>query len=119
MRSMLRILFLVVASLLAGCAKPKQALHVFVWSDYIDPKVVAQFEKQFNCKVTLDFYEDPDSMMAKIAAGGAALYDIVVPSNTTLPALVKRGLVAPLRPENIPNLRNVDPQFTNTTFDPG
>jgi spermidine/putrescine transport system substrate-binding protein len=42
-----------------------------------------------------------------------------VPGNTTLPALLNRGLLAPLRPQNIPNLTHIDPQFTNTTFDPG
>jgi spermidine/putrescine transport system substrate-binding protein len=58
-------------------------------------------------------------MIAKLAAGGDSIYDIVVPAGTTLPALIKRGLLAPLRRENIPNLKNLDPQFTNAPFDPG
>jgi spermidine/putrescine transport system substrate-binding protein len=115
----LRFFLFVVTLMLAGCSKPKAQLNVFIWSEYLDPAVVADFERQFDCKVTLDYYEDPEGMMAKLSAGGDSLYDIVVPGNTTLPALIKRGLVAPLRAQNVPNLVYIDPQFTNTMFDPG
>lgn len=115
---MKRYLLILLTALLAGCGQPKQRLNIFIWSEYIDPKIVADFEREFNCRVVIDLYEDPDSMMAKMAAGGVSGYDIVVPSNRTLPIMVKQGLVAPLRRENIPNLRNIDPQFTNSFFDP-
>ncbi|MCI0623134.1 MAG: hypothetical protein L0387_16010 [Acidobacteria bacterium] len=61
--------------------------HVFIWPDYIDPGAVADFEREFDCNVTFDFYESVDAMM--------------------------------LRRENIPNFRNIDPQFVNPTFDLG
>lgn len=112
-------LLLLLSMLLAGCGPPKQRLNVFIWSDYLDPNVVAAFEKQFDCEVTIDLFENPEGMMAKLSAGGASLYDVVVPSNYLLPALIARGLLSPLRHENIPNLRNVDPQFANLPFDPG
>lgn len=104
---------------LAGCSKPARELNLFIWSEYIDPKIIAAFEKEFDCKVNVDFFEDPDSMIAKLAAGGDSAYDIVVPSDTTQPAMVQRGFLAPLRHENLPNLKNLDPQFTNAPFDSG
>jgi spermidine/putrescine transport system substrate-binding protein len=107
-----------LAVLLAGCGQPKSKLNIFIWSEYIDPQIVADFEKQFDCKVSLDLYEDNESMMAKMAGGGTALYDIVVPSDYVMPAMIQRGLLAPLRHENIPNLKNIDPRFTNLPFDP-
>ena len=113
-----KALVILLTALLAGCGQPKQQLNIFIWSEYIDPKIVADFEKQFHCKVSIDLYEDPESMLAKLAAGGVSIYDIVVPSNRTLPVMVKRGLVAPLRHENIPNLRNIDPRFSNPSFNP-
>ena len=27
-------------------------LNVFIWSEYIDPEIVTDFEKEFSCKVT-------------------------------------------------------------------
>lgn len=114
----MKYLAIVIASLLVGCGQPKQRLNIFIWSEYIDPKVVAEFERQFDCKVSIDLFENPEGMMAKLAAGGSSSYDIVVPSDNTLPPLVKRGLLAPLRRENIPNLKNIDPQFANSSFNP-
>ena len=45
-------------------------LNLYIWSEYIDPKIVADFEKQFDCKVTIDLYEDAESMLAKVQSGG-------------------------------------------------
>ena len=116
---MIKRLCLAAACLLTGCSQPKQTLNVFIWSEYIDPQIVAAFEKQFDCKVRLDLYEDNESMIAKLAGGGTALYDIVVPSDYVINAMVKRGLLAPLRHENLPNLKNMDPRFASPPFDPG
>lgn len=114
-----RWLLLFLLPLLGGCRQAVPQLNIFTWSEYLDPQAIAQFEETFGCRVSLDYYEDPESMMAKLASGGASLYDIVIPSNSNLPALVKRGLLAPLRPENIPNLAHIDPRFRDASFDPG
>ena len=97
----------------------KNKLNVYIWSEYIDPKIIEQFSKEFDCEVTIDLYEDNESMMAKLQGGGTSLYDIVVPSDYIFPALIKNSLLAPLRHENIPNLKNLDPQFANREYDPG
>ena len=93
-------------------------LNLFIWSEYIPPDVVANFEQRFACKVVIDLYEDDAAMLAKLQAGGAALYDVVVPSDHRVPALVKAGLLAPLRREHLPNLKHLEPRFANPSFDP-
>jgi len=115
-----RILGSVIFSALAlvAAAEP-QKLNLFIWSEYIDPKIVADFEKQFVCKVNIDLYEDNESMLAKVQSGGASLYDVLVPSDNIVPALIKQKLLAPLRHENIPNIKNLDPKFANPSYDPG
>jgi len=94
-------------------------LNLFIWSEYIDPEIVASFEKEFSCKVTIDLYEDNESMMSKLQGGGTALYDIVVPGQYLIPVMVKLGLLAELRHENIPNFANLDEKFVNPVYDPG
>jgi spermidine/putrescine transport system substrate-binding protein len=116
----MRLLVLVLSlGLTASAGTQKNHLNVFIWSEYIDPRIVAQFEKENDCKVTIDLYEDNESMMAKLQGGGASLYDICVPSDYIIPALLKEKLLAPLRPANIPNLKNLDSQFANREYDPG
>ena len=92
-------------------------LNLFIWSEYIDPAVVADFEKQFDCKVNIDLYEDVESMLAKIQGGGGSLYDVVVPSDHVVTAMIKLSLLAPLRHANIPNIKNLDAKFTNPPYD--
>jgi len=102
-----------------GCGKPKRTLSVFIYPDYIDPGVLKDFEREHDCLVRLDYYEAPGAMMAKMGAGAGAVYDIIVPGHFTVPSLVARGLLAPIRYERIPNFRHIDPQFLNPQFDPG
>jgi len=94
-----------------------KALNLFIWSEYIDPTVVADFERQFDCKVTTDLYEDESAMMAKLQAGGASRYDVVVPPDSKVPPLIKLGLLTPLRLEKIPNLKHCDARFLNPPYD--
>ena len=115
-----RLVVLVVSLLVSASAwAEKNKLNVFIWSEYIDPKIVEQFSKEFDCKVTIDLYEDNESMMAKLEGGGDSLYDICVPSDYIIPALIKNGLLAPLRKENIPNMKNLDAKFASREYDPG
>jgi spermidine/putrescine transport system substrate-binding protein len=114
--------WLVVSIVLGFCADYGSAasrLNLFIWSEYIDPAVVAAFEKRLDCRVTLDFYEDEASMMAKLQGGGAAQYDVIVPPDHSVPALIKLKLIAPLASEKIPNMRNIEERFANPWYDPG
>ncbi len=101
------------------CSRAEQKLNVFIYSEYLPPEVVSEFEKRFDCKVVIDFYEDSEAMLAKVQAGGASLYDIVVPADYILSAMLSQKLLAPLRLENIPNIKNLDATFKSPPFDPG
>lgn len=115
---MTKYLCLFLVALLAGCGQPKQKLNLLIWSEYLDPKIVANFEREFDCKVNVDFCDENETMLAKLSSGGSGIYDIILPSPYIIPAMVGRGVLSPLRFENLPNFKNVDPQFTKTEFDP-
>ena len=100
-------------------ATPKNRLNVLMWSEYIDPKVVVDFEKRFDCRVTLDVFEDVESMLAKLQRGGASLYDVVTPSEYVVPVLLRLNLLQEIRHANVPNLVNIEPRFASPPFDPG
>ena len=117
MRNLLALLLLGVAVLSAHGQHGK--LNLFIWSEYIDPQVVADFEKAHQCKVEIDLFEDSESMLAKVQNGGAGLYDVVVVSDNMVPVMIKQILLSPLRLEVIPNLKNLDARFCNPSYDPG
>src|SRR5262245_53457713 len=65
-------------------------VHMLTWSDYIDPEIPKQFEKETGIAVKIDVYEETESMMAKLqAAGGVSQYDLVVASDHAVPILAK------------------------------
>jgi spermidine/putrescine transport system substrate-binding protein len=92
-------------------------LNVFIWSEYLPQEVVTAFETRFGCKLVIDVYEDAESMLAKVQGGGA--YDIVVPPDYMVAAMVKENLLAPLRHTNLSNLKNLEAKFINPLFDLG
>ena len=102
---------------LASVQAQQNKMNLFIWSEYIDPEIVKDFEKKFDCKVTIDLYEDEDSMLAKLQGGGSSLYDVVVPPDQMVKTLVKLKLIAPLRHENLPNLKNLEERFRTLPYD--
>ncbi|MBC8249285.1 MAG: spermidine/putrescine ABC transporter substrate-binding protein, partial [Anaerolineales bacterium] len=113
-----------VVALLAGCrgapAKPELAkeLYVYNWSEYIDPQIYADFEKEFGVHVVEDTFASNEELLAKLQAGATG-YDVIVPSDYMVEIMIEEGLLVELNHENIPNIENVDPKFANPPYDPG
>ena len=92
-------------------------LRIFMWSDYIDPEVVGQFEKQNGVNVVIDTYESNESMLAKLQGGGAS-YDLANPSNYVIQTMVRAKLLQPLQKNLLKNFGNISAGFLNPNFDP-
>jgi spermidine/putrescine transport system substrate-binding protein len=99
-------------------AQPKE-LRIYTWTEYIDPTIVSDFEKQTGIKVNLTYYESNEEMVAKLQAGGLGQYDLVIPSDFIIPSMIQLKLLQPLDKGKISNLKNLDPKFANPPFDPG
>jgi len=116
---------LVLIASLAACSpganeqgKAKQVtLHLFTWSDYTEETVVKEFEKRFGIKVVTDTFGSNEELLAKLQ-GGAAGYDVVVPSDYMVSIMIKQGLLAEIEPSKIPNLAQVYPHLKGLYYDP-
>lgn len=96
----------------------ESVLHVYTWSDYISPDVLASFEKALNCKVKIDTFDSNETMYAKLKAGGAG-YDIIMPSSYLVSLMAKEGLITKFDHARIPNVRkNFDKNFSSQILDP-
>lgn len=113
---LLTVMLLMLASSLWAA---QEELKVFIWSEYIDPEIPLDFEKETGIKVRMDLYESNEDMLAKLQAGGVSQYDIIVPSDYIMPALIQLKLIKELDHSKIPNLKNLKPLFTKTEYDPG
>ncbi len=113
-------LLLVVASLVlaAPAFAAKDQLHLYNWNNYIAPETVKRFEDSCKCEVVQTYYSDNEELLAKLAAGAKG-YDVLVPTSNAVQALIRGGQLLPLDKSKLPNMKNVDPVYLNTPFDPG
>ena len=116
----LRSIFAALAWWIAGGGGTLHAggqLNLFCWSEYIPAGVIDSFQKETGIRVSVENYASNEEMLAKLLAGGGS-YDLVQPSEYTVEALIKAGLLRPLDRAALSNFSNLDPAFLNQPFDP-
>jgi spermidine/putrescine transport system permease protein len=96
----------------------EKSLHLFCWSEYIPQEIVDAFSQESGIKVSMETYSSNEEMLAKLFAGGGN-YDLIQPSEYVIEGLIKEGLLTPIDHARIPNMKNLAPEFTNMSFDPG
>src|ERR1700741_5018785 len=129
----LRHPFLCCVALLAGppgCSGPKaqgppaseseKVLNVDNWSDYIQPTVITDFEKEYGIRVNYDVFDSNEILETKLLTGHTH-YDVVVPSGAFLERQIQADIYQKLDKSQLPNLRNVDPEGARAAalYDPG
>jgi putrescine transport system substrate-binding protein len=113
-----------------GCSRPaahvpaagpeEQVLNVYNWSDYIQPTVIADFERETGIHVNYDVFDSNEILETKLLTGHTN-YDLVVPSGAFLERQLQAEVYQKLDKSLLPNLKNVDPAVARATalYDPG
>jgi len=98
----------------------EKVLNVYNWSDYIDPTVIDDFQKETGITVKYDVFDSNEVLETKLLAGSTG-YDIVVPSASFLERQIKAGVFQKLDRSRLPNLANQDAEITAQValHDPG
>src|SRR5271165_6778387 len=89
---------------------PAGALNLYIWSDYLAPNTLTDFEKQTGIKVHVAYYDTNETLETKLLAGSSG-YDIVVPTASYFERQIKAGVYLTLDKSKLPNLKNMDPQL--------
>ena len=56
----------------------QEELNIFNWDDYLDPEIIAQFEKENNCHIVISTFESNEEMLDKLQETEGQRYDIIV-----------------------------------------
>jgi putrescine transport system substrate-binding protein len=122
-----------ITLVLAGCGDHKQApqaaadgsagakvLNLYIWSDYLAPNTLADFEKQTGIKVHVAYYDSNETLETKLLAGSSG-FDVVIPTASYFERQIKAGVFLPLDKSRLPNLANMDPTLMArvSAHDPG
>jgi len=116
---MTRIAVLLASLLFAlpAAGASKDQFHLYNWNNYLAPETIKRFEEFCKCSVVQTYFSDNEELLAKLAAGAKG-YDMYVPTSNAVQALIKSGRLKPIDKAQIGNLKNIDPTFLNTPFDP-
>jgi spermidine/putrescine transport system substrate-binding protein len=113
---MKRILLALLVSLLAAPALGKDEFHLYNWNNYIAPETI---KRSRNCKCEVVQTTTRTTRAAGQTAAGAKGYDMLVPTSNAVEALIKGKQLKLIDKSQLTNLKNIDPHYMNTPFDPG
>src|SRR5271169_1159940 len=94
----------------ASTAAGAKVLNLYIWSDYLAPNTLSDFEKQTGIKVHAAYFDTNETLETKLLAGSSG-FDVVVPTASYLERQIKAGAFLPLDKSKLPNLKNMDPQL--------
>jgi spermidine/putrescine transport system substrate-binding protein len=110
--------FLITSAGVAACTRDlRPRLNVYNWSTYIDPAMLARFERERGVHLRYATYESNEEMLAKAMTGNSG-WDVVFPTHSRLAPMARNGLIAPLDHARLPSLANLDPRFQRPQWDP-
>ncbi len=108
---------------LSACAsksddEKKKPVSVLIYSDYMDPGMLDEFEQLYGYKLQLELYEAQEEMIGKLQASGTSAYDVIIASDVVIQQMIHLGLIQKIDTAKIPNRSNLDPKFISPEFDP-
>lgn len=101
-----------------AASEARTPLYLFNWGNYIDPELIEQFEAETNYKVVYETFDSNDAMEVKFKQGGTS-YDLVFPSESSVPKLLEQGLLLPLDHSKLEGLENISDFLLDNDFDKG
>lgn len=100
-------MFACLSALIISTAQAEEKIvNVYNWSDYIDEKILADFEKETGIKVVYDVFDSNDILETKLLAGSTG-YDVVVPSAGFLTRQIQAGVFRKLDKSKLKNYKNM------------
>jgi len=105
---------------LAASKAEENVLHLYNWSDYVDPDVLSAFTAETGINVVYDTFDSSETLETRLLVGNTG-YDIVVPGAPFLGRQIKAGVFQPLDKSKLDNWRHLDAEILQLleTYDVG
>lgn len=124
----MRMLVVVLAALtLSACTKGSEqpsahspkggVVHVATWSNYVSDEAFSIFTQETGIQVKVSNYSSNEELLAKLQAGASG-YDVAVPSDYMVFAMIQLELLLPLDEQKLPNRKGIDPSHLGKSYDP-
>lgn len=120
----LTLALLAATALFVGCNDEKNSTEkqtkvtVMIYSEYIDPEMITDFQLKTGYKLQLELYEAQEEMIGKLQASGTSQYDVIIASDVVIQQMIHLGLLQAIDTNKVPNRVNIADQFKNPSYDP-
>src|SRR6202166_3247372 len=94
----------------SGAPDSGKVLNLYIWSDYLAPNALPDFERQTGIKVHVSYFDTNETLETRLLAGSSG-FDIVVPTASYFERQIKAGVYLTLDKSRLPNLKYMDPQL--------
>lgn len=96
----------------------EEVVNVYIWANWISPRVLRQFEKETGIHVNLSTYDSNETLYAKLKASKNPGYDVIAPSSFYVKRMRNEGMLERLDKRRLSNFPNLDRHFLNKAYDP-
>ena len=93
-------------------------VHIYNWTDYIDPDQLTAFTTETGIKVVLDTFDSNETALAKLQSGATG-YDVVFPSDYMVKQMIDLGLLEKIDAASFPNGSLIKPNMLSAYWDNG
>jgi len=113
-------LSLLATGFTAQVTAAESAVHLYNWTNFIDPQAPKDFTAETGIKVVNSTFDSADAMQSKLMAGRSG-NDVVVATSNVLPNLIAAGVLQELDRSQLTNWTHLSPDILKQlqTNDPG
>ncbi|HJW90985.1 MAG TPA: spermidine/putrescine ABC transporter substrate-binding protein [Anaerolineales bacterium] len=94
-----------------------QVLILYDWEADMPASVLEAFTAEYGIEIDYQTYTSQEEAIANLQAG--KVYDLVVLENQNIPTLAAATLLAEIDYQNLPNFKNISPNFRDLAYDSG
>ena len=92
-------------------------LNIYTWDGMFPADVLSDFEKETGVKVNFTNFDSDEEMLAKLQEANGGSYDLIVADDYILEQVIEQNLAFALDKTKIPNIKNVNKDFTKQYYD--
>lgn len=105
------VLSLALCGAPASAKQKREELSLLIWTEYLDPKLIAEFQSKYNVRIKSTYFEFDDVRDRMVQEVEGTGFDVALVNDVMIAPYAKRGWIAPLDIEALPNLKHVDPRW--------
>jgi len=95
-----------------------ESINILAAPGMFDASYVSTFEKETGIRVNVTHFEQTEELLVKLRAAGQADYDLIMPANYVVSALVQERLIKKLQTGRLLFWNRLYPALLNHHFDP-